>query len=98
MKKEKIVVRSCTPMDMEQIHNAFSVPDEHPLLNAFHQLIQDEIDDLITIISLPQTADKPQLLTHTAGGLEVMRNFQARLVQAHADTKRVLDKPKASKS
>jgi hypothetical protein len=98
MSKNKIVIRNRAPMGAEQLNNAFSVPDEHPLLNAFHQLIQDELDDLITILSLPQTAEKPQLLTHTAGGLEVMRNFQARLVQIHEDTKRVLDKAKVSKS
>lgn len=68
---------------------ALNVEENHPLWLTIHQLLQDEIDDLTMLVSSAATSLQPQMLTHTAGGLETMKNFQTRLIDLRESAMRI---------
>lgn len=84
-------------MTEAEIKAAFAVPDNHPLFRAVMQLLQDEIDDAITMVANAKTVLQPQLHDHYSGNLELAMNFRDRLLEWKDTSKRVSDDEKRTK-
>lgn len=63
----------------EEILAGMALADRHPTWLALEQLLGEAIEESVTIVSDHRTSEKPGLLTHTAGGIEALRDFRERL-------------------
>jgi len=71
-------------MEEEEILKALSLTEENPTWKALECLLEEAIEESVQIVSTYQTAEKPGLLTHTAGGIEALREFRSRLRELRA--------------
>jgi hypothetical protein len=63
-------------MTAEEQSAAWGVPPEEPWFRAIVQKVSDAIEDAAEITCMPQTAQNPGLLAHSAGGLEALRTLR----------------------
>lgn len=76
-------------MPKAQIAAAFNVPIDEPLFTAIMQEIDDQLQDLLDVVSQPPS---PQLTEqgrlHLAGGIEHLRLLQKRILDHREDAQR----------
>lgn len=63
-------------MSPEELEAAWCVPAEELWFRAVMQKISDAVEDAAEITCMPQTAQNPGLLAHSAGGLEALRTLR----------------------
>lgn len=61
------------------------VPAEEQWFRAVMQKISDAIEDAAEITCMPQTAQNPGLLAHSAGGLEALRTLREEIERIRAE-------------
>lgn len=66
------------------------VTEDTPIWRAVMQLLDDQIQNAQCQVSSPDMADKPGAMTHTAGGLEWLQQFQADLLASYEDAHKKL--------
>jgi hypothetical protein len=72
-------------MTAEEQSAAWCVPSEEPWFLALIQKISDAIEDAAEITSMPQTAQNPGLLAHSAGGLEALRTLREEIERTRSE-------------
>lgn len=78
--KKTVIVRQEPPMNEEAMVNAVAgISLAHPAMQAVLQMIEEQIEDGVDFVAKPETALKPQLLAHGAGGVEQLQMLRARI-------------------
>jgi len=69
----------------EELDTAWCVPPEETWFRAVLLKINDAIEDAAEITCMPQTAQNPGLLAHSAGGLEALRTLREEIKRTRAE-------------
>ncbi|MFZ9958996.1 MAG: hypothetical protein ACO3GP_01290 [Candidatus Limnocylindrus sp.] len=72
-------------MTAEEQSAAWCVPPEEIWFRAVLLKITDAIEDAAEITCMPQTAQNPGLLAHSAGGLEALRTLREEIERTRAE-------------
>jgi hypothetical protein len=72
-------------MTAEEQSAAWCVPPEETWFRAVLLKITDAIEDAAEITCMPQTAQNPGLLAHSAGGLEALRTLREEIERTRAE-------------
>jgi hypothetical protein len=73
-------------MTAEEQSAAWCVPPEEIWFRAVLLKITDAIEDAAEITCMPQTAQNPGLLAHSAGGLEALRTLREEIERTRAES------------
>lgn len=76
--------RPVARLDEADLLKGFSLTEDHPTWKALECVLEEAIEESVLIVSSYQTAEKPGLLTHTAGGIEALRELRGRLRELRA--------------
>ena len=72
-------------MSAEDLETAWCVPLEELWFRAVIAKLNDAIEDAAEITCMPQTAQNPGLLAHSAGGLEALRTLREEVERTRAE-------------
>lgn len=72
-------------MNSQNINSAWCVPPEETWFRAVLLKISDAIEDAAEITCMPQTAQNPGLLAHSAGGLEALRTLREEIERTRSE-------------
>ena len=72
-------------MSAEEQSAAWCVPPEEIWFRAVLLKITDAIEDAAEITCMPQTAQNPGLLAHSAGGLEALRTLREEIERTRSE-------------
>jgi hypothetical protein len=72
-------------MTAEEQSAAWCVPPEEIWFRAVLLKITDAIEDAAEITCMPQTAQNPGLLAHSAGGLEALRTLREEIERTRSE-------------
>ena len=72
-------------MTAEEQSAAWCVPPEEIWFRAVLLKITDAIEDASEITCMPQTAQNPGLLAHSAGGLEALRTLREEIERTRSE-------------
>jgi hypothetical protein len=72
-------------MSAEDLQTAWCVPPEEIWFRAVLLKITDAIEDAAEITCMPQTAQNPGLLAHSAGGLEALRTLREEIERTRSE-------------
>jgi hypothetical protein len=72
-------------MSAEDLQAAWCVPPEEIWFRAVLLKITDAIEDAAEITCMPQTAQNPGLLAHSAGGLEALRTLREEIERTRSE-------------
>jgi len=72
-------------MTTEEQSAAWCVPPEEIWFRAVLLKITDAIEDAAEITCMPQTAQNPGLLAHSAGGLEALRTLREEIERTRSE-------------
>jgi hypothetical protein len=72
-------------MTAEEQSAAWCVPPEEIWFRAVLLKITDAIEDAAEITCMPQTAQNPGLLAHSAGGLEALRTLRDEIERTRSE-------------
>lgn len=72
-------------MSADKPEAAWCVPAEEPWFRAVMAKLSDAIEDAMGIVSMPQTAQNPGLLAHSAGGLEALLTLREEIARTRAE-------------
>jgi hypothetical protein len=72
-------------MTAEEQSAAWCVPPEEIWFRAVFLKITDAIEDAAEITCMPQTAQNPGLLAHSAGGLEALRTLREEIERTRSE-------------
>jgi hypothetical protein len=72
-------------MSPEELAALWCVTPEEPWFLAILQKLDEHIDDAAEIVCMPQTAQNPGLLAHSAGGLEALRTLREEIERTRAE-------------
>lgn len=70
----------------EDLDGAWCVPAEETWFCAVMQKISDAVEDATEITCMPQTAQNPGLLAHSAGGLEALRTLREEIERTREES------------
>lgn len=73
-------------MTPEELQATWCVPPEEPWFRAILAKIEDAIEDSAQFVSMPQTAQNPGLLAHSAGGLESLRTLREEILRTRSES------------
>jgi hypothetical protein len=80
--KRPVIYGSAPRMSVEEVQSALeSLGPNHPAARALLQVLGDHIENAASQVSMPDMAEKPGILAHTAGGLEWLRAAQTELLE-----------------
>ena len=72
-------------MTAEEQSAAWCVPPEELWFRSVIAKITDAIEDAAEITCMPQTAQNPGLLAHSAGGLEALRTLREEIERTRSE-------------
>jgi len=72
-------------MNAQEQSAAWCVPPEEIWFRAVLLKITDAIEDAAEITCMPQTAQNPGLLAHSAGGLEALRTLREEIERTRSE-------------
>jgi hypothetical protein len=72
-------------MSADDINSVWCVPPEELWFSSVIAKITDAIEDAGEITCMPQTAQNPGLLAHSAGGLEALRTLREEIERTRAE-------------
>jgi hypothetical protein len=72
-------------MTPEEQSAIWCIPPEEPWFRAILRKLDDHIEDAAEITCMPQTAQNPGLLAHSAGGLEALRTLREEIERTRAE-------------
>jgi hypothetical protein len=72
-------------MSAEDLQAAWCVPPEELWFRSVIAKITDAIEDAAEITCMPQTAQNPGLLAHSAGGLEALRTLREEIERTRSE-------------
>jgi len=72
-------------MSAQEQSAAWCVPPEEIWFRAVLLKITDAIEDAAEITCMPQTAQNPGLLAHSAGGLEALRTLREEIERTRSE-------------
>jgi hypothetical protein len=64
------------------VYRALAVANDDPQWRAMHQLLDAAVGDLVEAVSAARLADGER--AHAAGGIDALRDFQGRLLEARS--------------